>query len=149
MRATDLPALTQIYAPGYITNTQDLAKLIIDHLATISADQDSDTVFPARIRYAAEVQSDLRLIHIRVYGLTDDELARPYDEPADGAPCPADFDEIIATAADGRCGCVHSQPAGNRFYLLMSTLDESQQHALADQVGTVTVLTTPRRNGHH
>lgn len=142
----EYPTLINIDAPSYIANAHDLAKLIMDYLTKISTPPAA--VFPARIRFAAEIDPDMRMIHILVYGLTNVELAHPYDRTPD-APSPVHITEIIAKAADSHYNCNHRHATGNRFFLRVPMLNESRQHAQAGQVGTVSLLISARRRVSH
>lgn len=119
----------------------EVAVLITAELIAIGADPDPDTVFPARLRYAATVCPHLGVIEIAVYGLTDAELATPYTAPAD-APCPAAVPEIIGTVAD------HYSPdnPARRFTVAVSTMDEATQRRQAVFIGGVHPCTA---RGYH
>lgn len=105
----------------------EIAALIVADLITISADPDLESVFPDRIHYAAHVYPRHETIQLDVYGLTDAELADPYQSPADG---------IIDTVAS-RYGWTSADPDDRRFLMHVTTLDETRQHASAAEVGTV------------
>lgn len=135
------PAHARRYGPHYTATAAltvpEVAALIMSDLIMISADPDPDTVFPARIRFAADVFPADNLIHIWVFGLTDAELAAPYASPDDGAPCPVDYDEIIAdtVATDYGWNNPHD-PGDRRFRLQVSTMDEDRQATAAHRIGT-------------
>jgi hypothetical protein len=121
----------------------EVAALIMARLIMISADPDPETVFPARIRFAADVFPADNLIHIRVLGVTDAELAAPYAIPDDGAPCPVDYAEVIDTVADDYGWNNLDDPHDRRFRLHVSIVDESDQEWLDSKVGTVVVAQGP------
>jgi hypothetical protein len=117
----------------------EVAVLIMARLIMISVDPDPETVFPARIRFAADVFPADNLIHIRVFGVTDAELAAPYAIPDDGAPCPVDYAEVIDTVADDYGWVNLDDPADRRFRLHVSIVEEADREWCESRVGAVAV----------
>lgn len=116
----------------------DIAAMIIADLIAIKYDPETDTVFPERIRYAAEVYPRHDTINITVYGLTDAELADPEERPSDDSPHPIDYPAIVDIVANTYGGGSPENPGDGRFLTHVTTLSESEQHRDAARIGQVT-----------
>lgn len=117
----------------------EIAALIVADLINISTDPDPEVAFPARIRYAAEAYPRHDTIRIMVHGLTNAELDRPFDTPADGSPCPIDYPEIIEVVANAYGWSNPGDPDDRRFLVRVVTLTEDEQTHDDDRLGEVRV----------
>ncbi|MCK2243684.1 MULTISPECIES: hypothetical protein [unclassified Crossiella] len=119
---------------------REAATLILAELITIS-DSEPAAVLPARIRFAAKVNTSPNVICIQVFGLSDAELAYPYQRPED-APSPIDITTIVYAVADAGNPC---NPASGkeRFDVQVFFPNEGDQHRLAGFIGTVTTDSQP------
>lgn len=115
----------------------EIAAMIIAELAAIKYDPDTDTVFPARIRYAADVDPRHDTITVAVFGLTDDEIANPDDRPNDDSPTPNDYAAIVEIVGTEYGWGDIDDAANRRFRVRATTLPESEQRAAQHRIGTV------------